>query len=93
VIVYLDASALVKRYIAEPGSAKVAAVIAAAGIAATSIISRAETAVALAKAVRAGVLKQTAAGAALETFRADWTRMWLSLPLIGSYGRRPAIPD
>jgi uncharacterized protein len=75
VILYLDASTLVKRYIEEPGSAEVAAAIGAANVAATSIISRAETAAALAKAVRVGVLKQAEAGAALEVFREDWSRL------------------
>jgi uncharacterized protein len=75
VILYLDASALVKRYIDEPGSAGVASLIAGADITGTAIISRAETAAALAKAARVGVLKHEAAGAALATFRADWTRL------------------
>lgn len=47
-ILYLDASALVKRYIAELGSAEVAMAITTADVVGTSIISRAETAAALA---------------------------------------------
>ena len=43
-ILYLDASALVKRYIAEPGTPELAEAIAAAEVVGTSIISRAETA-------------------------------------------------
>jgi hypothetical protein len=58
----------------EPGSAEVASLIAAADVIATSIISRAETAAALVKAVRVGVLKQAEAGAALEVFREDGSR-------------------
>ncbi len=47
-----DSSALVKRYIAEPASAQVEALVAEADIAATSLITRAEVAAALAWAVR-----------------------------------------
>jgi predicted nucleic acid-binding protein len=41
VIIYLDASALVKRYVAERGSKEVIELTAAAEIVATSLISRA----------------------------------------------------
>lgn len=71
-IVYLDASALVKRYVAEPGSADVAAVIATARVTATALISRAEVAAALAKAVRIGLATRNAAAAGLADFEADW---------------------
>lgn len=57
-ILYLDASALVKRYIAEPGTTEVAAAIRDADVVGTSVISRAETAAALAKAVRTQTLSQ-----------------------------------
>jgi predicted nucleic acid-binding protein len=49
VILYLDASALVKRYVAEPGSAEVAALIGRAQAVGTGVVSRAEVAAALAK--------------------------------------------
>lgn len=71
-IVYLDASALVKRYVAEAGSAEVEGLILTAEIVGTSVISRAEVAAALAKAVRAGVLHHDEAGQALGVFRAQW---------------------
>ena len=45
-IVYLDASVLVKRYVAEPGSKETAKLIAHAEVVATSLISRAEVAAA-----------------------------------------------
>jgi len=51
-IVYLDARALVKRYIAEEGSDEVAALIGEGSAIGTAIISRAEVAAALTKAVR-----------------------------------------
>ena len=55
-ILYLDASALVKRYVAERGSDEVIALMAGADAAATSLVSRAEVAAALARAVRLGAL-------------------------------------
>ena len=71
-ILYLDASALVKRYISEPGSREVAEAIAAAEVVGTSLISRAETAAALAKAVRVGTLTREEAASALQVFRSEW---------------------
>ncbi len=71
-ILYLDASALVKRYVKEFGSAVVNEAIDRAAIVGTAMISRAETAAALAKAVRLGVLKRPAALASLQSFRKDW---------------------
>jgi predicted nucleic acid-binding protein len=56
VIVYLDASALVKRYVAETGSAEVEALIGAARATGTGVLSRAEVAAALAKAARVGLV-------------------------------------
>jgi len=72
VIVYLDASALVKRYIAEAGSAEVDHLIARADVVGTAVISRAEVAAALAKAVRVGSLTREESDAALQVFRAQW---------------------
>jgi len=72
VILYLDASALVKRYVAEAGSADVARLIAAADIVGTAVISRAEVSAALAKAARMGLLLRPEAEAALQVFRAQW---------------------
>ncbi len=71
-ILYLDASALVKRYVAEPGTIAVAEIIAQADVVGTSLISRAETSAALAKSVRVGVLSHAAAASALQVFRAEW---------------------
>jgi len=71
-ILYLDASALVKRYVAEPGSREMAEAIATAEVVGTSLISRAETAAALAKAVRVGTLTQEGAASALQVFRSEW---------------------
>lgn len=71
-VLYLDATVLVKRYIAELGSAEVALAITTADVVGTSIISRAETAAALAKAVRTQTLSQDAAASALQVFRSEW---------------------
>ena len=71
-IVYLDASALVKRYLAERGTEEVARLINRAEGVGTSVISRAETSAALAKAVRMGALKREAGAVALQAFRSEW---------------------
>jgi predicted nucleic acid-binding protein len=74
-ILYLDASALVKRYIAEQGTAEVAQAIAGAEVVGTSLVSRAETAAALAQAVRVGTLNQEEAASALQVFRSEWPNL------------------
>ncbi len=71
-ILYLDASALVKRYVVEPGSVEVNEVVAAANSTGTGIISRAEVAAALAKAARIGALTREEAEASLLLFRSQW---------------------
>ncbi len=71
-ILYLDASALVKRYVTEVGSAEVGRAIAEAEAVGTVMITRAEVAAALARAVRMGVLLEEEAWATVEVFRAEW---------------------
>lgn len=71
-IVYLDASALVKRYIVERGSRETTALTADAEMAATSMVSRAEVAAAFAKGVRAGVVSDEVARNAQRRFASDW---------------------
>jgi uncharacterized protein len=71
-IAYLDASALVKRYVAEAGSAEVGGLIGRAEVAGTAIISRAEVAAAMAKAVRMRLLPRDKAASALEVFNGEW---------------------
>lgn len=85
-ILYLDASALVKRYVAEPGSEAVAAVIAGAAVAGTGAISRVETVAALAKALRLGILSPDGADLARQRFQEDWqrlVRLQVTEPLVG----------
>lgn len=69
---YLDAGALVKRYVAEVGSDAVAAITSQATAGATSILSRVETVAALAKAVRVGTSAREEAAAAVQVFRSEW---------------------
>jgi predicted nucleic acid-binding protein len=71
-ILYLDASALVKRYVTEAGSTEVSQVVSQAAATGTALVSRAEVAAALAKAVRVNALTQEEALAALQVFRNDW---------------------
>lgn len=83
-IVYLDASALVKRYVAETGSAEVETLIEEARAIGTAVVSRAEVAAALAKAARVGLLTREAAMQALKAFNTDWEhliRLQLGEPL------------
>jgi predicted nucleic acid-binding protein len=58
-IPYLDASALVKRYVQEPGSEEVSQLIARARVVGTSAITRVEVTAALARA-------------ALTAFQGEW---------------------
>lgn len=71
-IVYLDASALVKRYVAEAGTAEVAALVRQAEALGTAIISRAEVAAALGKAARVKLVARDRAAAALAAFAEEW---------------------
>ena len=71
-ILYLDSSALVKRYVAEVGSDQVNQVLAAAEMTGTAEITRVEVAAALARAVRVGALSPKRATAALQEFRDHW---------------------
>jgi uncharacterized protein len=72
VILYLDASALVKRYVMEAGSKDVISLTAAAAAVATSLVSRAEVAAALARAVRLGVLDKNGGARAQRRFSREW---------------------
>lgn len=69
---YLDSSALVKRYVAEPGSDDVIALMADAAAVATSLVTRAEVAAALARAVRSGKVDEDDARRAHRKFLHEW---------------------
>ena len=70
-LLYLDASALVKRYLSEPGTPETNQAVAEAAAIATTIVSRPEVAAALAKAVRVGAADRAEAHSLLEAFRSD----------------------
>ena len=74
-ILYVDTSALVKRYVNEPGADLVTQAIAASAVVGTSIICRAEMAAALSKAARMTVLSPADAASALQAFRSDWPHL------------------
>jgi predicted nucleic acid-binding protein len=69
----LDAGALVKRYLVERGSRETIELTSQADMTATSIISRAEVAAGLAKAVRARIVMDDVAKRAQRSFAGDWT--------------------
>lgn len=71
-IAYLDASALVKRYVAEAGSVEVGGLIGQAVVVGTAVISRVEVVAALAKAVRMKLVPHNEAASALQVFNAEW---------------------
>jgi predicted nucleic acid-binding protein len=72
VIAYLDSSALVKLYLVERGSRETIALTARSEMVATSIVSGAEVAAALAKAVRVHLLTELVARRAQRAFDRDW---------------------
>jgi predicted nucleic acid-binding protein len=85
-ILYLDSSVLVKRYVREAGSDDVERLIAQADTVGTSLVSRAEVAAALARAAHMGFVGRDEAEAALLVFRAEWPRLarvQLTEPLLG----------
>lgn len=71
-ILYLDASAAVKRYVAEQGSEEVRQAIATATVVGMVVIGRVEIAAALAKAVRMRALSAMEAETARQVLRAEW---------------------
>ncbi len=71
-ILYLDASAAVKRYVVEQGSAEVRQAIATATVVGMVVIGRVEIVAALAKAVRMRALSATEAETARQVFLAEW---------------------
>jgi predicted nucleic acid-binding protein len=74
-MLYLDASALVKRYVAETGTQEVNHLFAQAAAIGTSLITYAEVAAAFGKAARVSLLPRDGALAALQVFRTQWTSL------------------
>jgi predicted nucleic acid-binding protein len=79
-MLYLDTSALVKRYSDEAGSDQVNELFTSAVGIATAVISRVEASAAFAKAVRLGILDREQARGALQEFRAEWLN-YIRLPV------------
>ena len=71
-ILYLDASALVKRYIQEKASEDLNAWIDAAEMVVTGFITRVEVAAAIARAGRMKLISPDETLAALRQFRSEW---------------------
>lgn len=72
---YLDASALVKRYVAEPGSDLVQGFVESAEVLASVTVSRVETTAAFAKAVRMGALEESEALVCRRLASRDWPHL------------------
>jgi predicted nucleic acid-binding protein len=75
VIVYADSSALAKRYISEPGSPLVEALLRGAEVVGTGLITRAEVSAAVARLVRTRSLQRQEGEAILNAFRKDWSEL------------------
>ena len=73
-IVYFDASALVKRYLIEAGTAELQHFSRDVSLAGTSLLSRAEVSAAIARASRLGLTPSDQALKALKSFRAHWVQ-------------------
>ena len=71
-MLYLDTSALVKKYVEEAWSAEVRSCISQHESIATSTIARAESAATFARAVRRGSLTEAAARAGHQQFVREW---------------------
>lgn len=71
-ILYLDSSALVKKYVLEAGSEEVRRSIEESEGVGTVVLAHTEVVAALAKAVRTGVLTKAAAKVARTQFEGDW---------------------
>jgi uncharacterized protein len=71
-ICYLDSSALVKRYLTEPGSLQVRQLIADAVVLGSVAISRTEVAASFGKAARLGAVSREVAQTARGILQIDW---------------------
>ncbi len=71
-ILYLDSSSLLKRYVEEPGWQEVAEAVQRADLVGTVVVSRVEMAAALSKAVRLEALTREEAWKALRVLREEW---------------------
>ena len=74
-ILYLDTSALVKRYLRELGSDEIIEWLVSAKLSGSSVLLKAEMAAAMSKAVRLGYIYQEEANASWERFLIDWPEL------------------
>ena len=74
-ILYADSSALAKRYVSEPGSREVEALLRGAEVVGTGLITRAELSAAVASLVRTRSLERTEGEAILRVFRRHWSEL------------------
>jgi predicted nucleic acid-binding protein len=77
-VLYLDTSAIVKKYVLEKGSDEVIRAIANAQAAGTARIAKVEVAAAFGKAVRMGLLTEDAAQSRLQAFQKDWPDYYIA---------------
>ena len=89
-IAYFDASALVKRYVAERGSRETVALSAGSEMIATSVVTRAEVAAAFAKATRTGLITAARARMAEQSFAGDWPDL-VRVPVTEALVERAAV--
>jgi predicted nucleic acid-binding protein len=71
-ILYLDSSALVKRYVFEPGTEQINEAIFQADLIGTVLVSKVEVTAALAKAVRMEIVDRGETTEALRVFKSEW---------------------
>ena len=89
-ILYIDTSALVKRYINETGSVEVSRLFDLAELVGTVVLARVEMAAALARAVRQKWIKATDAESVMRDFSDQWlsfTRLTVTLALVDRASR------
>lgn len=93
--VYLDTSALVKRYVAEAGSDEVAALLEQAEFQAASIITEAELPAALGRAVRLSLISERDGRSAMKAWEKDREELlWIQLPqLTAQHAGQLALQD
>ena len=80
-ILYLDASALVKRYVQEAGSVDVNAWIDNAQLLTTGLVTRVEVAAAIARLMRMKVVERNDAERIVNVFREEWESL-VRLPIM-----------
>jgi predicted nucleic acid-binding protein len=96
-MIYLDSSALVKRYIAEEGSAAVDRLLADHPYAATSRLAYPEILSALHRKQKAGDFPPRVLGALVRAFESDWNKLFVLefaddlLPIVKHVIRRHAV--